>query len=133
MLPAVQQDSGAYSGRREGWKDKEPSGGERFVAASFYLALMTATCLDLAGAEGEIVVEGPFASNEPYLSMLAAATARPVARQKVQGTGTSIGAALLAGGPDIVVPNPEFATTSDKTAAMRSYARIWNRAVSAGP
>ena len=33
------------------------------AAASFYAALMVAECLDLIGAEGPVIVEGPFGGN----------------------------------------------------------------------
>ncbi|MBO6719793.1 MAG: FGGY-family carbohydrate kinase [Rhizobiaceae bacterium] len=124
LLPAVQQGSGPYPDRNGNWVGPEPHGGERFVAASFYLALMTATCLDLAGADGNIVVEGPFAANDPYLMMLASATKRPVTGQVGQGTGTSIGAANLIG-------NSAAASRSDPgkqwkaTSALQRYARDW--------
>jgi sugar (pentulose or hexulose) kinase len=124
MMPSVRRDSGPYPDRSGGWSGPEPSDGQRFVAASFYLALMTATCLDLAGAEGEIVVEGPFASNKPYLSMLSAATGRPVAHQDELGTGTSIGAALLAGGHGDI---PEGASGKHftKDTRLHQYAHRW--------
>lgn len=65
------------------------------AALSFYLALMTSTCLSLIGARGPVIVEGPFARNAEYLAMLATLCADGVA---VAGsaTGTSAGAALLA-------------------------------------
>lgn len=98
LTPAVQGGSGPFSDAEARWLDGEPDGGRRFVAVSFYLAMMTATCLALIGADGPTLVEGPFAANRPYLAMLAAATRRPVAAQVGGSTGTSIGAALLAGG-----------------------------------
>lgn len=104
LLPAVDQGSGPFQHRRAAWLNAGDiasgiadgiESGRRFVAVSFYLALMTATCLDLIGADGPTIVEGPFAGNTPFIRMLAAATRRPVG---VSGaaTGTSIGAALLA-------------------------------------
>lgn len=68
---------------------------ETYVAASLYAALMTKTCLDLTGAAGPIVVEGPFARNELYIEALSRATDRPVVTS-AGSTGTSVGAALLA-------------------------------------
>jgi sugar (pentulose or hexulose) kinase len=128
LLPAVQQGSGPYSGMRGGWSGEEPTGGQLFVAASFYLALMTATCLELIGAEGEIAVEGPFASNTPYLSMLSAATGCAVSRHETQGTGTSIGAALLF---DLNQPAaPVSAKPVMPAAALTSYARLWRSRLS---
>jgi sugar (pentulose or hexulose) kinase len=67
---------------------------EAHVAASLYAALMTRACLDLAGAAGPIVVEGPFARNDLFWEALSRATGRPVL--PVGGsTGTSLGAAML--------------------------------------
>lgn len=95
LLPAVETHSGPFQGNEHCWTVDENSlsDGQRFVVVSFYLALMTATGLEMTGADGPILVEGPFASNAAYLDMLAAATERPV--WAVSGTGTSIGAALL--------------------------------------
>ena len=98
LLPAVEMSTGPYQGHAMRWLGAEPSygSGARSVALSYYLALMTQTCLDLTAATGPIIVEGPFAQNPSYLAMLGASTGRPV--QKNQSvTGTSIGAALLFG------------------------------------
>lgn len=67
----------------------------RFSAVSFYLAMMTAICLELTGSEGPVIVEGPFARNAPYLAMLGVAAGRPVLAS-AGATGTSLGAAMLA-------------------------------------
>jgi len=70
---------------------------EAFVAASLSAALTTKACLDLTGADGPVIVEGPFAGNRLYASALASAVGRIVL--PVPGsTGTSAGAALLAVG-----------------------------------
>lgn len=68
---------------------------ETYVAASLYAASMTKTCLELTGAAGPIVVEGPFARNRLYIEALSNAVARPVTAA-AGSTGTSMGAALLA-------------------------------------
>jgi sugar (pentulose or hexulose) kinase len=63
--------------------------------------MMTKVCLDLTGAAGPIIVEGPFASNLLYIEALSKVTGRlvvPVAGS----TGTSVGAALLAA--DLSIP-----------------------------
>ena len=98
LTPSVQQGSGPFPRRKAEWIGGEPTGDARHVAASFYLAMMTATALELIGAEGPTIVEGPFAANRPFAEMLAAATARPVIAAGTSATGTSIGAALLAAG-----------------------------------
>ncbi|RWX69057.1 carbohydrate kinase, partial [Mesorhizobium sp. M4B.F.Ca.ET.089.01.1.1] len=46
LLPSTQQGSGPFPHRQPQWLNADgTSGGERFVTISFYLALMTATCL----------------------------------------------------------------------------------------
>jgi sugar (pentulose or hexulose) kinase len=96
LLPAVLQGSGPFPGRRSEWLPVEPtSPAERAVAASFYLALMTSTCLELIGAAGATIVEGPLVGNRLFVGMVAAATGRPVLASAMTTTGTTIGAALL--------------------------------------
>lgn len=96
LLPSTQQGSGPFPHRVAQWRSTDDlSSGQRFAAISFYLALMTATCLELIGGDGPTTVEGPFARNPLFIRMLAAATGRPVVASETS-TGTSIGAALLA-------------------------------------
>jgi sugar (pentulose or hexulose) kinase len=96
LLPAVMQGSGPFPNHQSKWLPAEPaSPADRAVAASFYLALMTTTCLELIGADGPTVVEGPLAGNRLFVGMLAAAAGRPVLASATTTTGTTIGAALL--------------------------------------
>lgn len=125
LLPAVETQSGPFQGRSARWTMEEArlSPAERYVAVSFYLALMTATGLSMTGARGPVLVEGPFAENPAYLAMLAAATERPV--EAVAGTGTSIGAAQLFG-PRRVAEPPASITRPANEASLRHYAAAWN-------
>lgn len=81
------------------WKNRagetvsQLNAAQRHIVVSHYLANSTAKCLSLIGADGPIVVEGPFAKNQLYLDKLKAITSRNV--EAAQGTGTSLGAALL--------------------------------------
>ena len=96
LQPAVVTDSGPFRGQTHRWIGPEPEIGspQRSVAVGFYLAMMTSECLGVTGHAGPIIVEGPFASNISFCTMLAAATGCPV--QAAEGiTGTSKGAALL--------------------------------------
>lgn len=128
LLPSVVTGSGPFSNHTARWVGHEPTNGERFVAVSFYLALMASTCLALIGADGETVVEGPFATNEPFIAMLNAATGRPVVTTEGNGTGTSIGAAMLAGGGQ--GPGQSRGTIHNKGSdAMRSYHERWQELV----
>ncbi|MAM84423.1 MAG: carbohydrate kinase [Acidobacteria bacterium] len=124
LLPAIEMRSGPFQNRRHSWTVDETSlgPGARFVAVSFYLALMTATGLAMAGADGPVFVEGPFAANQVYLDMLAAATGRPVSA--VAGTGTSIGAAMLAAG-DSMQARPPVGAPGKPGAGMAAYAEQW--------
>ncbi len=125
LLPAVQPGSGPFQGREANWHPGKPESASAVrCAASFYLAMMTATCLELAGADGPALVEGPFAGNAQFLQMLAAATGRDVIVASGATTGTSIGAALLAlgGRPLEAPPLPPPVRPSG---ALRPYAAAW--------
>lgn len=129
LLPSVTSDTGPFQGQDMTWQGVEPAkgSGARSVALSYYLALMTQTCLDLTASEGPIIVEGPFAQNTQYLAMLQAATNRPVLRSQ-SATGTSVGAALLFGSQaDIPMPKPLAHTAN--TADLAAYAATWMRHV----
>ncbi len=130
LMPSVEPGSGPYQGRKHRWIEGQQtwSDGERFVAASFYLALMTATCLDLIGAAGETIVEGPFSKNALFCDMLAAATGGQVIA--TSGTGTSAGAALLTAAGQ-TSESLITATTVTGTPKHSVYANIWRSFVDA--
>lgn len=126
LLPSVQPGSGPFPASTARWIGRTGlSPSERTAAASFYLAMMTATCLALIGAEGPIIVEGPFARNRLFAEMLAAATGRPVLPQQGQA-GTSVGAALLHAGAAVATPADDRAVSGD--ARMARYADEWRKA-----
>lgn len=123
LLPAVEPASGPFAGQQMHWTTAPRSDGERQVALSWYLALMTQTCLTLTGARGPAVVEGPFARNPDFLDMLASLWPGGV-ETTASATGTAIGAALLLV-PD--APQPEsrrHRPPADRDALVR-YAGIW--------
>ena len=98
LSPAVVSTSGPFQGRQAKWSVPEVqlNAGERTTVISLYLAMMALTCLELTGAEGPILTEGPFAKNTLFLDLVAAASGRQVMSSTGSATGTSIGAALLA-------------------------------------
>lgn len=123
ILPAVEPGSGPFQGRAMAWTRPPATDGQRMTALSWYLALMTATCLDMIGARGPAIVEGPFARNPDYCAMLAAL--RPDGVEiAASATGTSVGAALLCLGTAAapatrpVTPDP----------ALGGYAAAWTGA-----
>lgn len=128
LLPSTQQGSGPFPHRDAQWVNADDlSSGQRFAAISFYLALMTATCLDLIGGDGPTTVEGPFAQNRLFIRMLAAATGRPVVASETS-TGTSIGAALLAS-EGIETASKGEQTEPPAEPVWGDYAEAWRLAV----
>lgn len=122
LLPAVEPSSGPYQHRRMRWTATEPQDGPRMVALSWYLALMTRTCLDLTGADGPVIVEGPFARNGDYLDMLSALCDGGV-MVATSLTGTSVGAAMLTCDTPAPYLRPHAAPAI--TADLRAYAAKW--------
>lgn len=123
LLPSVVQGSGPYPAARHGWTGT-PTPGQQTAALGYYLALMTATCLEMIGAQGPTVVEGPFSQNPQFLAMLATATGRGV-EPSASRTGTAAGAALLYPGGALpaalpqILPDPRLA----------AYAAAWRARV----
>ncbi len=134
VMPSLVAGSGPYPLRKGGWLEGQSpaNSGEVAAAATLYLAMMTETCLGLASAEGLIIVEGPIASNRPYCQTLSALTGRAVI-PNAGTTGTSAGAALLAGGPQAAKP-PENGHGSKGPAfpyesPLRRYADNWKQRI----
>ncbi len=126
LLPSVVADSGPFQGQAACWVGQKPSlgTGQRSAAIDFYLALTTAHCLNLIGAEGPIHVEGPFAKNRSYIQMLGAATARPIIAM-TSATGTSQGAAILGRGKTAMARNTAVQDTTGSLPALSEYAASW--------
>ena len=127
LLPSVVPGSGPFPGHRWRWSDPALTPGVKSLALSFYLALVTIECLNLIGAEGPVVVEGPFARNALYLDMLSLVAGRPVECARDAGRA-SLGAALLAG-----VAAPAAALVAHHAAldpdSAKRYGTAWARAV----
>jgi sugar (pentulose or hexulose) kinase len=123
LLPSVVQGSGPFAQQTSRWIGT-PTPAEREVAASFYLGLMTATCLDLINADGDIIVEGPFASNNNFLDMLSVATGRSTATSQNATTGTTMGASLLLA-PDRMIKTPAAKRQLSNVDQLRAYAGRW--------
>ena len=125
-LPSTPAGSGPFPDREGRFTCDEAalSPGERLLAVSWYLALMSATCLGLIGADGETVVEGPFSTNGAFLDMLSAATGRPV-RVSEGATGTSLGAAgLVLADKSHIAPQTHLRAVRERE-ALSAYAERW--------
>lgn len=104
------------------------SPGARIYAISNYLALMTATSLGLIGADGPVIVEGPFAANRHYLQMLETATGRTVMTSG-GATGTSLGAAgLTVSDKSRIRPSPR-PFLGEAVFGLQDYAARWTAMV----
>lgn len=126
LLPSVEPGSGPFPGRQMRWTGAATPGGTR-VALSWYLALMTRTCLDLTGAQGPVIVEGPFARNADYLDMLACLCPDGV-EVATSATGTSTGAALLSLG-SARAPATQSHPRPAQAAELTEYARLWHQEI----
>lgn len=94
LMPSVVEGCGPFPFQKTNWVG-QTTGGELHVAVSFYLALMTATCLELVNGQGDLIIEGPFSKNTAYCAMLEAATGHVVLTSHSGMTGTTIGVAVL--------------------------------------
>jgi sugar (pentulose or hexulose) kinase len=134
-LPTFAPGTGPYGASAGRWMRKGVSLADpsmlapptRVAAASLYAALLTETCLELAGARGPIIVEGPFAGNSLFLAALAQRVPRVVIARP-DATGTTEGAALLAAGADA---KPEHRVDPLPTAPLdvdlAAYAEEWRQ------
>lgn len=125
ILPALVAGSGPFPQTHAAVPDLaalDPE--ERVVVASLYAALMTQTCLQLIGGAGITIVEGPFARNGVYLSALRTSTERDVIAWP-GSTGTSLGAAILAGAQAPSSDGGVMATPLDVD--FSDYARLWHQ------
>jgi sugar (pentulose or hexulose) kinase len=127
LFPAVAPGSGPFAGQAMHWTTRGATRGQRHVALSYYLALMTLTCLRMIGSKGPCVVEGPFAKNSDYLSMLASLWPEGIEPRPSQ-TGTSAGAALLFALTAPLLPAPSQPAGGAKLA---DYGRRWCEIVNA--
>ena len=97
LFPSVESGTGPFAHEVQQWSHSKDSLSAEilYVVVSFYLAMVTAECLELSDGHGDIIVEGPFARNIHYLMMLSSATKTRVCANATSATGTSIGAAAL--------------------------------------
>ena len=129
LLPAVPDDSGPFRNRKGGWRGDVTAltPGGYLYAVSLHLAMMTGTSLELIGADGPVIVEGPFAANRSYLETLAVMTGRDI----VTGdgvTGTSAGAASVALGRDATVSTGARVVALAPDTRIGDYIDKWQQA-----
>ena len=124
LLPSVEPHSGPFPHRQSAWVNAPERLGQRQLALSYYLALMSDHCLGLIGARGVTIVEGPFAQNADFLQMLAALRPEGV-ECAASRTGTSVGAAMLC--LEAAKPPATRKITPQEPEALRAYAALWRQ------
>jgi sugar (pentulose or hexulose) kinase len=122
-FPAFAPGTGPFSNVAGRWTKDDLSPAAKTAVASLYAALMTEICLELLGADGASVIEGPFARNALYREALAAATGRPV-QASDSATGTSAGAAQLVRRKEKAAPIPTPPVQYDLSGFQR-YRKLW--------
>ena len=129
LLPSVPDDSGPFIGQKGEWRGdpKSLSPGAYLYAVSLYLGMMTSVSLDLIGADGPIVVEGPLAGNVTFLETLHAVTSRSVMTGGSGVTGTAAGTALLALGRDARITSHSKPVTLAPDPRIAAYAAEWRK------
>jgi sugar (pentulose or hexulose) kinase len=129
LLPAVPDDSGPFVGRKGGWKGdpKSLTPGGYLYAVSLYLGMMTSVSLELIGADGPVIVEGPLAGNHIFLDTLHAVTGRPVMTGGSGVTGTAAGTALLVLGRDARIASHSTIASLAPDSRIAAYAAEWRQ------
>lgn len=96
VLPTFVAGVGCFPHSNGKWIGDEKSLNleQRGAATALYLALMSEQCLALTQCGDSLIIEGPLAKNNCYLSVLSALANKPVHGSK-DATGTSAGAAML--------------------------------------
>ncbi|CAN5160692.1 FGGY-family carbohydrate kinase [soil metagenome] len=126
VLPSFAPGTGPFPKREAAWTvdPRTLPPGVRITAASLYCALLAETCHRLAGADGPILVEGPFARNQVFLGALATLVSAPVIAEP-DATGTTSGAALLAFGPDVRIVTADPPPIEPLAIDLAGYAAQW--------
>ena len=130
LLPAVPEESGPFTGRKGGWVGDPAllTPGAYLYAVSLYLGMMTGTSLDLIGADGPVIVEGPFAANRTFLETLRHMSGRDIVTGGAGLTGTSSGATCVALGRDAMIATDARFVPLDPDPRLGTYVAAWQDA-----
>lgn len=131
-LPSFVPNGGPFPGHPSQIRGSLPDGaGMRAALASLYCVLLTDYLLDALGAErGPLLVEGSFAANSAYCSLLATLRPGQAVLTSVDSGGTAYGASLLATWP--VMPHREpmhRAVAFGDGQALVRYKAAWRAAL----
>jgi sugar (pentulose or hexulose) kinase len=103
---------------------------QRASLASLYCALMVSESLDAIHASADVIVDGPFAENDVFLSLLASLRPGQTVRASLLRDGTAAGAACLALMPDGKLPKIDIAMRQITPAPfdLKAYQARWRAA-----
>jgi sugar (pentulose or hexulose) kinase len=130
-LPSFAATGGPFQGHLGIIVGTPQNAAERAALAAVYTALMTCEAIECTGNATRVYVDGPFASNEAYCAVLAAALPNTEVHASEHPEGTAIGASLLAhvhGGSLPRVPMEAHVIRSDLL-PVAAYARAWRERV----
>lgn len=126
-LPAFSPMGGPYAARQSQIIGPLLS-EQRPALATLYSALMCDDVLTRLDVAGDIIVDGNFANNQPFLAVLA--QLRPASKvSAAEAKGTAAGAAALATWPDVVAGKPPVVVAASAIAGLEDYRANWRRAV----
>jgi sugar (pentulose or hexulose) kinase len=116
-----------HAGAIHGANDLGPPA--RAALATLYIALLSDNALDLLGASGDIVIDGPLGENALYPSILAAL--RPNSRIQLgePGAGTAGGALCLALGMQSRPPALHVVEAGDQILDLAAHKRRWTERI----
>lgn len=103
------------------------SGSERASLATLYLALMTELLIESLGARGDVLVDGPLATNPFFGSLLSECLSRPV-YLSAGDSGNTRAACFLAGYADLPAA-PMKAAEQIALKELSAYRELWRREV----
>ncbi len=137
LLPSFSDQGGPFadrSGKAIG-PLHQLNGPQHTALASLYCALVSDYCLTLINSQGPLYIEGSFAKNEIYLSVLQLLRNQPVIISE-DSTGTTQGAALVSSQckwPANIATQPVKHTPQKQIdkAALLHYKQQWLNALSA--
>jgi len=127
LLPSFPEDSGPFTGRKWSWRGNPDSlsPGAYLYAVSLYIGMMTSVSLELIGADGPVIVEGPLARNTTYLEALNVMTGRDIMTGGSGVTGTAAGTALLALGRDAKIRSGSRRAELSPDPRLAAYTGTW--------
>lgn len=130
-LPAF-ASGGPFAGREGRLIDADDlSGSERASVATLYVALMSELLIEMLGAEGSVLIDGPLATNPLFGSILGALLPERSVELSTGDGGNTRAACHLAGFHD--APSPPMAPATPATPALLqslpSYREAWRNRV----